>query len=363
MNVKEVLKDYMCTPSPAGYEQEMSYKMKVHFEKYCDEVFIDNVGNCIGKIAGTNPKAPRMMFIGHMDSVGLVVRKIEEDGYLQVSRLGGTEEKVLAGTKFLVRSEDGKWYPAAVGPKAHHVTPPEEKYVVENVNQIYLDMGASSKKELNDLGIHIGCPVVYKPSADETLNDEICGTSVDNRGACTTLAGMAEYLSERRPAADVYLVGTVWEEFNLRGAIIASRHIHPDICISLDVVLAGDTPNLKDVFDVQLGNGPCVELLTFHGRGTLNGVLPHEGLFELAKDCAKSAGVPLQRTIAYGMLMDSSYVQLEEKGVATLDMGFPTRYTHTPVETCCARDIEQLITLCCEMTIRIDENFHLPRFK
>ena len=362
IDVKEVLMEFMRTPAPAGYEKEMSYKMKGYFERFCDEVFIDNVGNCIGKIDGTDPKAPKIMFIGHMDSVGLVIRHIDEDGFAGVSRLGGTEEKVLAGAKFLVRSEDGQWYPALIGPKAHHVTPPEEKYVVENVNQVYLDLGAGSKKELEEKGIHIGCPVVYKPEATELMDDKVTGTSVDNRGACAVLVKMAELLHQNRPVSSVYLVGTVWEEFNLRGAILAARHIAPDICISLDVALAGDTPNLKGVFDVELGKGPCAELLTFHGRGTLNGVLPCEGLFRLAKEVSGDMGISLQRTVAYGMLMDSSYVQLEGKGVATLDMGFPARYTHTPAEVCCVRDIEQLAGLCSGMAQRVNADMELKRF-
>ncbi|MEF9839932.1 MAG: hypothetical protein RR791_03150 [Lachnospiraceae bacterium] len=362
IDVKKILMELMNIPAPCGYEKEMSYKMKSYFEKFCDEVFIDNVGNCIGKISGSSPKAPKIMMIGHMDSVGLIIRNIDEEGFVQVSRLGGTEEKVLAGTKFLVRSEDGSWYPASIGPKAHHVTPPEEKYVVEDVNHITLDLGATSREELSEKGIHIGCPIVYKPEAIELMDDKITGTSVDNRGACATLIRMAELLRGNRPQADVYLVGTVWEEFNLRGALLASRHINPDICISLDVVLAGDVPNLKNVFDVKLGDGPCVELFTFHGRGTLNGVLPHEGLFDLAKKVSRETKLPLQRTIAYGMLMDSSYIQLEGKGVATLDMGFPARYTHTPVEICCTRDIEQLAQLCSEMTRKIDDKFVTHRF-
>ena len=362
MDLKELMSTFMCTPAPSGYEKEMAYQMKAAFGPYCDRVYLDKVGNCIGEIAGSDPQAPKIMVIGHMDSVGLVVRKLEDDGYLQVSRLGGTEEKVLAGTKFLVRSEDGRWHPAVIGPKAHHVTPPEEKYVVQNVNQVYLDMGARSRKELQNLGIWPGCPVVYQPSFDCLENGIVCGTSVDNRGACVTLVEMARLLSEQRPVSSVYLVGTVWEEFNLRGAIIASRRIHPDVCISLDVALAGDTPNLKSVFDVALGNGPCLEMFTFHGRGTLNGVLPHEGLARLASAAAKELNIPLQKTAAYGMLMDSSYVQLEEEGVATVDMGFPTRYTHTPVETCCLKDIEQLAQLCSEMCRRIDRSFSLARF-
>ena len=362
INVSEILEKFMLTPAPCGYEAEMAYAMKSYFEQFCDEVWIDNVGNCIGKIAGKDSSQPRSMFFGHMDSLGLMVRRIDEYGFIGVSRLGGITEKVLSGTTFLIRTDDKTWVPAVVGPKAHHVTPPEEKYVVEKVEEIYLDVGARNAEEVRAPGIHEGCPIVYKPRCEKLLNGRLSGTSVDNRGACACLVKMAELLHEERPQGDVYLVGTVWEEFNLRGAVVAAHVIKPAVAVSLDVALSGDTNDLRDKFTLKMSEGPAANLYTFHGRGTLNGVIAHEPLYHLAKKAAAEKELPLQSTISFGMLMDSSYIQFEGEGVASLDMGFPTRYTHTPVETCDPKDVEQLACVCSEMARQINRAFQFKRF-
>lgn len=362
VNVSEVLEKFMLTPAPCGYEAEMAYSMKDYFEHFCDETWIDNVGNCIGKISGKDSSHPRMMFFGHMDSLGLMVRRIDEYGFIGVSRLGGITEKVLAGTTFLIRTEQKTWVPAIVGPKAHHVTPAEEKYVVEKVEEIYLDIGAKNADEVRELGIHEGCPIVYKPRCEKLLNGRLSGTSVDNRGACACLVKMAELLHDDRPNGDVYLVGTVWEEFNLRGAVVAAHVIKPAIAVSLDVALSGDTNDLRDKFTLKLGNGPAANLYTFHGRGTLNGVIAHEPLYHVAISAAEEEKIHLQSTISFGMLMDSSYIQFEGEGVASLDMGFPARYTHTPVEICDPKDVEQLARVCSCMARKIDKDFRLKRF-
>jgi putative aminopeptidase len=148
------------------------------------------------------------------------------------------------------------------------------------------------------------------------------------------LVYIANLLKKEQPRSTVYLVGTVWEEYNLRGAIIAARACKPDIAIALDVVLAGDTPDLKNRFEVFLGKGPALMMYNFHGRGTLNGTIPHKGLTDLAMSAAKQLNIPLQRFAAVGILTDSSYVQLEGNGIAALELGFPARYAHTPTEIC-----------------------------
>ena len=165
-----------------------------------------------------------------------------------------------------------------------------------------------------------------------------------------------------RPEQEVFLVGTVQEEFNLRGAMLAARVLKPDIAIALDVALAGDTPDLSGRFPVKLGGGPVVSLYNFHGRGTLNGTIAHRGLADLAIRAAKEADIPLQRFASTGILTDSAYVQLENEGIAALDLGFPARYTHTPVEACNPEDIEQLARLIREMLGGMDETFRLPRY-
>ena len=85
-------------------------------------------------------------------------------------------------------------------------------------------------------------------------------------------------------------------------------------------------------------------------------------MFKLAKRTAQEMGKPLQRFASLGILTDSAYIQLEGEGVACLEMGFPARYTHTPVEVCDVRDIDALATLCAGMMRRVDESFHVGRY-
>ena len=362
MTTKEILKDFMLTSAPSGYEADMAYKLKPYLEQYCEEVWIDRVGNVIAKVPGTDPSLPRAMVFGHMDQLGFIVRKVEADGFIQVDRLGGIPEKVLPGLELVIRSEDGKWHPGVFGPKAHHATPAEEKYKVDLVTSLFIDVGATSAQQVHDMGIHVGCPVVYKPAFQELHGTRVTGTAVDNRGACACLVEMARQFKQNPPSCDVYLVGTVWEEFNLRGAMMAARTVKPDIAISLDVVLAGDTKDLSSKFEDIMGQGACVGLYSFHGRGTLNGTLPHEPMFKLAKRTAQELGLNLQRFASLGILTDSAYIQLEGEGVACLEMGFPARYTHTPVEVCDVNDIDALATVCVGMLQRIDKDFQLNRY-
>lgn len=93
MSSKEILKEFMLTSAPSGYESEMAYKLKAHLEQYCPEVTLDRVGNVIAKVTGTDPSLPRAMIFGHMDQLGFIVRKVEEDGFIQVDRLGGDPGK------------------------------------------------------------------------------------------------------------------------------------------------------------------------------------------------------------------------------------------------------------------------------
>ena len=359
MDIKQRMEIYMTTPAPSGYESEMAYRFKDDILPFCDELWLDRLGNCIAKINGAKPSLPRVMIFAHLDQIGFIIRKIESSGFIQVERLGGIPEKVLAGLDVLLRAEDGKWFPGVIGLKSHHATPPEEAYKVEKMADIRMDIGAKGKDEVTGLGIQVGCPVIYRPAFTSLAGSRVSGTAVDNRGGCACLVRIAEQLRERRPRCDVYLVGTVWEEFNVRGAMLAARDIKPGAAISLDVSLAGDTADLAGRYDDALGGGPCVQL---YSRGVNNGTLAHAPLFHLALDAAQRAGCNLQRFASTGMLTDLSHVQLEGKGVASLEMCFPVRYTHSPVETCDVNDIEGLSRVIAEMMWSMDESFELNRY-
>lgn len=361
MELVDILQDLMLTPAVSGYEKNMAYKMKSYFEKFTDHVTMDRAGNTMARFDGKSKDAPRMMIFAHMDQLGFIVRKIEQNGLIQVDRLGGIPEKVLPALDVSVFTIDGDTIPGVIGNKAHHATAPEEKYKVDLVTSLFIDIGAKSKKEVEQSGVHIGCPICYRPSFTRLRNGLVAGTAVDNRGGCSVLVKLAEYFSKHQPVATVHLVGTVWEEFNIRGAVFAARAIKPDLAIGLDVVLPGDTPDLQSRYDTALSSGPAVALYNFHGRGTLNGTIAHNGLYKHALTCAQESELPLQEFAALGMLTDCAYVQMEGSYIGCLDMGFPARYTHSPVETCDPKDLENLFSLVAVMASTIDDTFYIPR--
>jgi putative aminopeptidase FrvX len=159
----------------------------------------------------------------------------------------------------------------------------------------------------------------------------------------------------------VHLVFSVLEEFNLRGAVTAAQALRPDIAIQLDIVLATDMPDMAARGDVSLGGGPAMSLYSFHGRGTLNGTIPHPALVRLFTETAVREKINLQRSAHIGVLTDSSYVQLVGEGVAAIDLGFPARYTHSALEVCDLADLEGLARLLITGIAGVDGAFSLDR--
>lgn len=362
MKTKEVLERLCTAPAPSGYEKECAYLWRDMMAPLTDETRLDRNGNVICTLRGTDEKAPSIMVFAHLDTLGFIVRRVEEDGFIQVDRLGGIPEKVLPGLRLAIRTVDGRFVSGVFGNKAHHATSADEKYKVDVVTSLFVDVGASSREEVNAMGIDVGCPVIYEPHFSMLGEDKACATALDNRGGLAAMVQAAELLHEHRPCGTVHFVGTVWEEFNIRGAVFAARALKPDISLCLDVVLAGDTRDLSSRYENRVGFGPTVNYYSFHGRGTLNGTLPHEGLSLLAHRAAAEESIPVQRFASLGIITDSAYVQMEGEGIACLDLGFPARYTHTPVEVCSISDVENLGRLVAAMATRINADFDLNRY-
>jgi len=363
MDIMSLMQDFMLTEAVSGYETKMARKLKSYLQPHVDEVCVDRAGNTIARIDGTDGSNPVAMVFAHVDQLGFIVRRIEASGLIQVDRLGGIPEKVLPALNLSVGTIGDDSVPGVFAIKAHHATPPEEKYKVDFVTSLFVDVGASSRQEVLDAGIRVGRPVCYRPSFTRLMGTMVSGTAVDNRGGCAALVGIAEMLSRCRPKSTTFLVGSVWEEFNLRGAIFAARQVKPDVAICLDVALNGDTPELANRYETRLSNGPTVGLYNFHGRGTLNGTIAHDGLYRLALACGEAEGFRLQEFAALGMLTDAAYVQLEGGYTPVIDLGFPARYTHSPIETCDTTDILELIRLTSAMVSRLDDTFALDRLR
>ena len=170
-------------------------------------------------------EGPSVMLFTHMDQIGFVVRKIEENGFIKIERLGGVPEKSLASQAVIFPLENGNEIFGIITNKSHHATQQNEKYSVVPYKDLYIDVGVNSFEEVLNLGINIGSPVVYKPSAEEFGKERIAGTSIDDRAGCAIAIAIAEKLSLRKLGPPIHLVFSVQEEFNLRGVIPIAQQL------------------------------------------------------------------------------------------------------------------------------------------
>jgi putative aminopeptidase FrvX len=354
------LRDLMLIPGLSGHEGRVRRYLKSGLEALGIATRTDRLGNLIATLPGA-ADAPTVMLFAHMDQLGLVVRKIEADGLVRVERVGGVPERALAAQEVLLCVGEGRDVRGVIANKSHHATLPEEKYRVLPYPEIYIDTGYRSASEVLAAGVDVGTPVVYAPSHVELAADRVAGTSIDDRAACAIMLEVARAVREGGIHPTVHLVFSVLEEFNLRGAVTAAQMLQPDIAIQLDLILATDTPDMTARGDVHLGGGPAMSLFSFHGRGTLNGVIPHPALVSLFESAAREAGLPLQRSVHIGALTDLSYVQLVGQGVASIDLGFPMRYSHSALESCDLNDLVGLTELCIAGLQRIDAKLSLDR--
>ncbi len=365
-NIKEInsisktLKELVSISGLSGHETNvknyLSKKLKNKSLKYTSDV----LGNLICTIKG-DEKLPSVLLFAHMDQLGFIVKKIENNGFIRIERVGGVPEKALVSQDVVIVNNKNELIKGIIGNKSHHATQPDEKYTVTMIKNMYIDAGFKNKRDVLKNGINIGSPVTYAPFYKTLSNHNVCGSSLDDRAGCAVILNVASSLLQVKKKPTVYIVFTVQEEFNLRGVLPVVHTLKPDIAIQVDLTLTSDTPDMNYLSDVILGSGPCISLFSFHGRGTLNGVIPHPSMVEIFEKAAKAKNINLQRSVASGILTDASYVQFANKGIATIDVGFPMRYSHSSREVCNLVDLIDLKNLIITAINKIDKNLKLIR--
>lgn len=341
--LRDLLSELMSIPGLAGHEERVAQAIAARLDTLGLEHRSDRLGNVLTTLPG-DPETPSVMVFAHMDQMGFLVRKVESDGRIRVERQGGVPERALAAQPVVLCTDRGD-LPGVIGVKSHHATSPEEKVRVVPYTELAVDAGFTSRAEAEAAGVRIGTPVTYLPRVLELANGRVAGTAVDDRAGCAALLMLAAARRGKR-GPTLHLVWSVQEEHNLRGVLPAATATAPDIAIAVDLMLACDTPEMASRGDLALGAGPSMSLFSFHGRGTLNGVIPHPALVRLMEETASATGVGLQRSVHVGALTDLSYVQfLGDRGVACLDMGFPVRYSHQATEVVDLSDVEGLVRL------------------
>jgi putative aminopeptidase FrvX len=357
--IREALTELMLIPGLAGYEDRVARAIAARLDQMGLARRSDRLGNLMCTLPG-DPGLPSVMVFAHMDQMGFMVRKVEASGLIRLERLGGVPERALPAQAVVLCAESGD-IPGVIGSKSHHATRLDERYRVVPYEELAVDAGFASRDEAQAAGIRIGTPVTYLPRVVELAGGRLAGTAIDDRAGCAALLDLAATRKDKA-GPTLHLVWSVQEEHNLRGVLPMAVSTAPDIAFQIDLLLACDTPDVTARGDVALGQGPAISMFSFHGRGTLNGVIPHPGLVRLVESAAGATGVPLQRSAQIGALTDLSYIQfMGPDGVACLDLGFPVRYSHSALEVVDLADVSALVSLLDGALDRISPELQLIR--
>lgn len=346
----------------SGREDRMIRFLRNEVQNTLADVEVDRLGNVTGVIKGTDAGAPVMLLQAHMDELGLIIRDITDDGFLLFERIGGVPEKSLLGQKIEILTDDDQIVPGIVGPKSHHVTTPAEKFVVPHVHDMFIDVGLPSREAVEAKGIRVGDPAAYQPNFQMFGEDLICSKSLDNRVSIFVLLEVMKQLAESPPSSTIAFAFTVLEEFSIRGSLPAVSRLQPDAVVSLDITIATDTPAEERLHPVQLGHGPAIKMMDFHGRGTLGGLISSPPLRRFLEHVAREKSITLQREVIIGVITDPAFqLYLGDHGNSIAAISIPQRYTHSSISVCHAHDIEQTIELVTSAAKAFDGHVDLGR--
>lgn len=333
----EFLKNLLETPSPSGYEQPAAKLWREYVKDSVDELIPDVHGN---SIAVLNPGADfKFMIAGHIDEIGLMITHIDDKGYLYTAQIGGMDPALLIGQRVKVINEKGEVF-GVIGRKAIHLMQPDERKKGVEMENIWVDIGADSKKEA-EKRVSVGDPIVIDVQCQKLNGDKLVSRATDDKAGAFVVAEVLRALSKKNINISVIGVATVQEEIGLRGAITSAYHVHPHAGIAVDVGFASDHPDTdpKKTGVVKLSKGPVL-----HRGPNINPVLERD-LFKVAK--AKK--IPYQITAeSRGTGTDANAIQLCRGGAATALISIPNRYMHTPVEVISTKDLDNSIKLLTE---------------
>jgi len=320
----------------SGFEGKIVDIIKEELKNNVDEIQDDLMGNVIAIKKG-DEKGKKVMLASHMDEIGLMVRHIDKKGFIKFSKIGGINDQMLLNQTVTIHGKSGD-ITGVIGSKPPHIMKAAERKKVVEYENMFIDIGAFSKKEAEKL-IAIGDPISFKASYEKFPNDLIMGKALDNRIGCYI---MIEVMKRVNSKATVYGVGTVQEEVGLKGAKTSSFKINPDIAFALDVTIAGDHPGIKpDEAPVVIGKGPAVVLVDASGRG----IITPEKVKNLVISAALENNIKYQPEVSEGGTTDGSAIHLTREGIPTGVVSVPTRYIHTTVSIASMKDIEATIDL------------------
>ncbi len=348
------LNKYLNNASPTGFEASGQKLWLEYLKPFIDEWQSDNYGTAYGVI---NPgQEYKVVIEGHADEISWFVHYISDSGFINVIRNGGSDHLIAPSKRVNIHTKNGV-VKGVFGWPAIHVRKGADAKMSPSMENIFIDVGASTKKEVEEMGIHVGCVITYE---DEMmiLNDRYyVGRALDNRIGGFCIAEVARLLKKNKVKLPytLYIVNSVQEEVGLRGAEMIAETIQPNVAIVTDVTHDTHTPmmNKQKLGDVKAGKGPSITYAP----------AVHNNLLNLIIETAEKHEIPLQREAASRRTgTDTDAFAYSNGGVPSALISLPLRYMHTTVEMAHKEDVENVIRLIYGTLLNIEKNHNFKYF-
>jgi len=330
------LEDYLNNASPTGYEAQGQQIWMNYLRPYVDEFITDTYGTAVGVI---NPKSEYKVVIeAHSDEISWYVNYISDNGLIYVIRNGGSDHQIAPSKWVNIHTKKGI-VEGVFGWPAIHTRKPgkEENPKLEN---IFIDVGAKDKKEVEEMGVHVGCVITYPDSFKVLNKNQFVCRALDNRAGGFMIAQVARLLKENNIELPfgLYITNSVQEEIGLRGAEMITQRIKPNAAIITDVCHDTTTPMISKIEqgESKIGDGPVISYAP----------AIHHILRERIIEAAEENEIPFQRHASSRYTgTDTDAFAYSNGGVASALISLPLRYMHTTVETVHKEDVANVIRL------------------
>src|SRR5690625_3548731 len=342
-----MLKDLTDAKGISGHEKEAREVMEKYLAPYADEVYTDNMGSLIGKKSG-DENGPKIMVAGHLDEIGFMVTRIDDKGFIYFQTIGGWWSQVMLAQRVTIMGGKGD-VTGVIGSKPPHILSAEARKKPVKIEDMFIDIGASSKEEALEFGVKPGDSIVPYFEFSQMKNEKmLLAKAWDKRIGCAIAIEVLKQLKDEEHPNVVYGVGTIQEEVGLRGVRTSANKIEPDIGFGVDVGIAGDTPGISDKYaDSKLGKGPQIVLYDAS-------MISHKGVRDFIINTADENDIPYQYTSMAGGGTDSGAIHLTANGVPSLSITIATRYIHSHAAILHRDDFENAVKLIVEAIKKMD---------
>lgn len=317
-------------PGISGHEESVRAIVKEALENHVDDIRFDTLGNLI---AVKNGAKPAVMVAAHLDEIGLMVRHVDDKGFIRFVTFGGWFDQTLLNNRVIVHAAQGDVY-GVIGSKPPHIMTSEEKKKAVEAKDMFIDIGVQDRQEADTLGIRPGTPITLDRSLVTLQGSRVCGKALDDRAGVVM---MVEALRQTDTEATVYVVGTVQEEVGLKGAKTSAFDLEPDAALVSETAVAGDHPGIEEKdASLHLGKGPALTVTDASGRG----LIASPSIMRWLEGTARQHDIPYQLEVSSGGTTDATAIHLTRAGIPCGVVSVPTRYLHSGVEVLDLRDLQ-----------------------